>query len=134
MDYDALLDKIHAVLPEKKSSGERFEIPIISAELVGVRTVVKGFDVICQKIRRNPDDVARYLFKELATPGNYANGTLTLNTKINFRLLGEKFVEYVKSHVICRVCGKPDTHIVEVDRGLKTLICEACGARNPILK
>src|SRR3990167_3488556 len=116
MDYDALLEKIHLALPEKKSTGERFEIPNITTELVGVRTVVRGFDVICQKIRRAPEDVGRYLFKELATPGNYANGVLTLNTKINFRLLNEKFTEYVKSHVICRVCGRPDTHVVEIDR------------------
>lgn len=134
MEYDKLLDNLYKNLPEKKTSGERFEMPLLEVGMVGTRTVIKNFEVICQKLRRTPVEVSKYLFKELAIPGSYAGGVLTLNTRVNFRLMNEKFTDYVKTHVICKVCGRPDTHIMEVDRGLKNLICEACGARTPILK
>ncbi len=131
MDYPALLDNVYAKLPPKKSSGERFEPPVAETMLQGNQTVIRNFDSICSLLRRKPEELAKFLFKELATPGSVSGGKLILQTKVPLRLLNEKLTFYLDQCVLCRECGKPDTHI-EYGSPVNTLICEACGATRPI--
>lgn len=130
-DYNALLDNVFSKLPEKNSKGERFEPPVPECFLQGNKTVVRNFDAMCQKLRRKPEELAKFLFRELAVPGTIAGKTLVLQTKVPARMLNEKFSFYVDQCVMCRECGKPDTHI-EYGAPVNTLICEACGATRPI--
>ncbi len=134
MDYEKLLDRAIATLPKKQESGERFEIPIADAFLHGTKTIIKNFDSICAKIRRSPEEVSKFLFRELAIPGKREAAQLILHGKINGRLINEKFTLYTQTHVICKECKKPDTHIEHAGRGPKTLICEACGARSTVME
>ena len=76
--YETLLGRIYSSLPEKKTTGERFEVPQAEALLQGTRTIVKNFDAICSAIRRKPQAVAKFLFKELAVPGVIEGGRLVL--------------------------------------------------------
>lgn len=131
MDYNQMLDNLYAKLPPKKSTGERFEPPVASILMQGNKTIITNFDLICQKIRRKPEELSKFLFKELATRGNVAPGRLTLDTKVPPRVLNEKLTYYLDQCVLCRECGKPDTHIVYA-APVNTLVCEACGATRPI--
>ncbi|MBI5036856.1 translation initiation factor IF-2 subunit beta [Candidatus Micrarchaeota archaeon] len=131
MEYNQLLDNLYEKLPKKTSSGERFEKPIADTFFQGTKTIIRNFDEICRTIRRKPEEFAKYLFKELATPGSIEGARLTLQTKVYPKLLNEKISNYVDQSVICNECGKPDTH-VEYGQPVNTLICEACGARRPI--
>ncbi len=130
-DYNTLLDKLYANLPKKTSTGERFEMPVADAFFQGNKTVFKNFDFVCQRIRRKPEELAKFLNKELATPGVLDGPRLIFQSKVNPRLLNEKIALYVEQSVLCRECGKPDTH-VEYGSPVNTLICEACGARRPV--
>ncbi len=129
-----MLDKVYATLPKKQESGERFEIPVADAILQGTKTFIKNFDAICAKIRRSPEEVSKFLFRELAIPGKREQNGLILHGKMNMRLVNEKITLYTQTHVICKECKKPDTHIEAHGRGPKSLICEACGARSTILE
>jgi len=133
-EYDSLLDRVRAKLPEKTSSGERFEIPVFESFTQGTKTVIKNFGDVCSKLRRKPDELVKYLFKELATPGVIQGGQLVLQAKVFPRLIQEKLVTYVETHVMCKECGKPDTHIDSINRNVSMLVCEACGARRPVRK
>ncbi len=133
MDYEKMLDSVYESLPQKKESGERFEMPELDASLHGTKTIIKNFDAVCSKIRRNPDEVAKFLFRELAIPGKRdKQGGLLLHGKLHGRLINEKFTLYTQTHVICRECKKPDTHIEHHGRSAKILVCEACGARGSV--
>lgn len=131
--YDELLDDVYAAVPEKKSTGERFEIPVFDSFTQGNKTVIKNFDEVCSKLRRKPEELAKYLFKELAVPGTVEGQRLVLATKVNPRLVNEKLVTFCELRVLCNECGKPDTHVeVGEGRSVSILVCEACGARRPV--
>lgn len=130
-DYEAMLDRARSVLPEKTLAFERFETPAIESLLQGSKTIIKNFDVILQKIRRPPEMVSKYFSRQLAIPATIEGGKLILHGKFYERNLRDKLQAFVDAAVVCKECKRPDTKIVEKD-GVKTLICEACGARAPV--
>ncbi|MBM3229925.1 translation initiation factor IF-2 subunit beta, partial [Candidatus Parvarchaeota archaeon] len=48
------------------------------------------------------------------------------------RAINEKLSDFINSYVVCKECKKPDTRLMEGQHGIKTLVCEACGARAPV--
>ncbi|MFA6049157.1 MAG: translation initiation factor IF-2 subunit beta [Candidatus Micrarchaeia archaeon] len=131
-NYSSLLDRAFANLPKRSSSGERFECPVADLFVEGNKTTIRNFDFICSRLRREPPAVAKYLFKELAVPGSIAGGKLVLQGKFMPRVVNDRIQTYCQTSVICKQCGKPDTHLEDVDRHVKILVCEACGAKNPV--
>ena len=132
MDYDLLLDRAYSSLPDKASSGSRFEMPVVESFVQGNKTIIKNFDEISSKLRRTPGEIMKYLSRELAVPMSKEGAGLVLQGKFHDRMLNEKLKRYVESYVICKECKKADTKIVGVERGVKSLVCEACGARSPV--
>ncbi|MCX8195067.1 MAG: translation initiation factor IF-2 subunit beta [Candidatus Micrarchaeota archaeon] len=130
-DYEKMLDRARSLLPEKTLTFERFEVPSIDSFIQGNKTIIRNFDLIAQKLRRGSQLLAKYFSKELAVPVSIDGGKLVLNGKFYERNLKEKLQAFVDSAVICKECKRPDTKISEIG-GVKTLICEACGARNPV--
>jgi len=130
--YDDLLNKAYAELPDKaKSHDERFEIPVLDSIQQGTKTIVKNFASFCEKIRREPQYVAKFMSREFAVPTSLEGSSLILHSKFNTKIINEKLQKYVKKYVVCPECFKPDTKILEQDR-IKLLVCEACGARTSI--
>ena len=132
MEYDKLLERAYSSLPEKASSGARFEMPVVESFVQGNKTIIKNFDEISSKLRRSPGEIMKYLSRELAVPMSKEGAGLVLQGKFYDRMLNEKLKKYVTSFVICKECKKADTKIVNVDRGMKSIVCEACGARSPV--
>jgi translation initiation factor 2 subunit 2 len=132
MNYEELLDDLYENLPKKKDSGERFEIPLANTFIQGNKTIIRNFDFICQRLRREPRVFAKYLSRELAVPGNVSGKQFVLQSKFSNRVINEKINAYCKAQVLCRECGKPDTHLESQGRNVYALVCEACGARRPV--
>ena len=130
-DYEKLLARARAALPEKTSAFERFETPMIESFIQGSKTIIKNFDAILQKIRRPAPMLEKFFSKELAVPATIQGGKLILNGKFYDRNLRDKLQAFVDAAVICKECKRPDTKITERE-GIKTLVCEACGARAPV--
>jgi translation initiation factor 2 subunit 2 len=130
-DYDKLLDRARAALPEKTQTFERFETPVIESFLQGSKTIIRNFDAILQKVRRPPEMLCKYFSKELAVPASVEGGKLVLNGKFYERNLKDKLQAFVDAAVVCKECKRPDTKIIDKD-GIKTMTCEACGARAPV--
>lgn len=118
-------------LPDKTQSEGRFEPPHPKVVLQGTKAIVQNFDQICQKLRRDPKDLAKFFTKELAVPSNLEGPRLVLHGKISERQINERLTNYIKYFVLCNECKAPDTNIKEMD-GVKVLVCEACGARSPL--
>lgn len=129
--YEALLKRARAALPEKTLSGERFEPPLAETQIQGPKTIVRNFDVICQKLRREPALLTKYLSKELAVPATMDGPRLILHGKVFDRIINEKLGNFINIYVICKECKRPDTKLTESEHGVRTLVCEACGARAP---
>ncbi|OIO24482.1 hypothetical protein AUJ65_00985 [Candidatus Micrarchaeota archaeon CG1_02_51_15] len=134
-DYERLLDNVYRNLPERKGTDERFECPLADVMLQGNKSFIKNFDSLCTALRRTPAELSKWLSRELAAPVSIEGGRLCVNSKVQSRLLNEKIQEYCNASVICKECGKPDTRLESSgDRGVKVLVCEACGARQPVKK
>ena len=127
--YLELLRRAKSSLPASKTA-ERWEMPRAVVQVSGKRTTVRNFSEIAKALRRDPQHIAKYLFKELAVPGS-AGETLELQGKFNSEQINRRLEDYVKEFVLCSECGKPDTQLIKQDR-LWFLKCEACGAKRPV--
>lgn len=131
MNYQELLKKAKAQLPEIKTTTERFEIPKVTGHIQGVKTIISNFSQICSIIRREPAELLKYIQRELATPATLDGPRLMLGRKLSSHLINEKIAQFCKNYVLCRECGKPDTHIYKEDR-VTYMKCTACGAKQPV--
>lgn len=129
--YDELLDKAYSEVKVVTHNGERFEIPKISGQISGKKTILTNLGEIANYLRRPIEHLAKFLQKELAVPGKVESGRLIIITKLNSQKVNEKIQFYTKEFVICPVCSKPDTEI-NSEKGIKYKHCLACGAKTPI--
>ncbi len=129
--YDEMLDNLYSQLPEKTQHKERFEMPNVEISIEGNKTLLRNFSSIAQKIRRDESTISKFLSREIAAPVRKEGDMLIIQRKVNRNLLQKKLEIFVRDYVLCFECGKPDTKIVNIN-GIKTLVCEACGARRPI--
>lgn len=129
--YTDLLKRAKAELPQPTSSGERWEIPKVELMTEGRTTVIRNYEDVLQKVRREADHLTTYLLREIGTAGDYANGRLTFQGNLAPKTVQDRLNDYCRTYVICSECGRPDTHL-EKDERTTVLKCEACGAHKPI--
>ncbi|MBS3073090.1 translation initiation factor IF-2 subunit beta [Candidatus Pacearchaeota archaeon] len=130
-DYEKLLDEAYSSVKKIDSKHERFEIPKVDVQIVGNKTILSNFIQIISYIRRTPEQVCKFLTKELASLGKIENDRLILNRKISTAQVQDKLNLYVKKYVLCSQCGKPDTEIIKQDN-LQFIHCLACGAKHSL--
>ena len=130
MEYEKLLDKAYSKIKVVTTS-ERFEMPEAEIYLEGNTTTIRNFLQICSKLRRNQEHVAKFLLRELATPGLVEGERLVLQRKLLSYRINEKIKAYVDEFVICRECKKPDTELLKEHKFL-FLHWLACGAKHSV--
>ncbi|HDT11385.1 MAG TPA: translation initiation factor IF-2 subunit beta [bacterium] len=133
MDYEKMLDRAIEKIPKVSDASERFKVPGISAFLMGSKTLINNFTEIAGAVRREPEHLQKFLFKELATKGELSGPKLILQGKFTRDAITRKIELYLKEYVYCPDCGKPDTKIMKEDRFL-FLKCEACGSKHVVKK
>ncbi len=131
LEYEKLLDRLYERLPEKAKKPSRFEIPKAIVEIHGKTTLVKNAGAIASTLRRDLKHLFKFFVKELGTSGSLEGQMIRLKGRFGPGVVNKKLEQYVKEYVLCPICGKPDTHFIEM-RGVKMLKCEACGAVSPI--
>ena len=131
MDYEKILEKGMKDLPKGSQKTERFEIPKVKGHIEGNKTIITNFNQIVSILRREPDHLLKFLLRELATPGGMEDSRLVLGRKISSGQINDKIEAYAKIFVLCKSCGKPDTHIYKEDNK-QIMKCTACGERNTI--
>jgi len=131
MDYLKLLDRAIAKLPSQSTKKDRFEIPKPASTISGNRTMLYNLKEMCDRLKRDKNQLLKYLAGELATSGTVDGNRAIFQGKFDNRVL-EKLVErYVNEFVLCPVCHQYDTRISRKDR-VYFLVCEACGASSSI--
>lgn len=133
-DYEHLLENAFENMPKiKLSTGERFQIPELDVIIEGNKTIIKNFQSICEKVRRDVNELALYFKKELGAPVTIQETSLLIHKKSKPEVLKKMLESYIQNNVLCAECKRPDTKIVTI-QGTKFLLCEACGARRNIRK
>ena len=129
-DYEALLGEAYQNIKPTEFC-DRFEIKKVEGMHEGNKTVVTNFAQIVSCMRRDGEHLSRFLFKELASPGNIDGDRLILTRKLSSAQINEKVAKYIEKFVKCSKCGKPDTEIMT--EGEKTFLkCMACGTKKEI--
>ncbi len=132
-DYEELLKKAEAELPENVSGTERFTIEKIRGHLEGNKTVVVNLRKIAKDLGREESHLLKYLLRELATPGRIERERVIFGTKVAASAINRKIKKYVSEFVLCSECHKPDTKLTE-EKEIAYLKCLACGAKKPVKK
>ena len=129
--YEKLLDRAYDEVKVVTQSKGRFEIPAIEGFFEGKKTVLTNFFQIASYLRRNPDQIQKYLSRELAAPIIKEKDRVVIGIKIPSKKINPKLTQYAQEFVICKECKKPDTELIK--EGKQTIVhCLACGAKHPV--
>ncbi len=128
MEYEKMLERLYACLPESTKKHERFEMPQVESFIQGHKTIVRNFSAILKAINRDKKHLFKFIAKETATSAAIDdNNRLVLNGKFNREQVNKLIESYINQFILCPECKRPDTKVVE-KHGVKMLKCEACGA------
>jgi translation initiation factor 2 subunit 2 len=129
-DYETLLKRGLAKVPKDVSGSGRFKVAQPIIEEAGAKTIIINFYEIAGSLRRDPQDLLKFLLKQLATKGGLEGQRLVVLGRFSKEHIANKIDIYVKSYVICPVCSRPDTKLI-YEGGRELIRCEACGAKSP---
>ncbi len=130
-DYDELLKRACAQMPEVSIKRERLEFPRIIMNTVGMRTIIYNFKDITNALDRDPQHILKFLTREMATAATFHDSRAIFQGKFQRESFERLLNRYMESYVICPVCKRPDTKVVK-DKRLSFLVCNACGAKSAI--
>jgi translation initiation factor 2 subunit 2 len=130
-NYDELLKRACAQMPEVSAKRERLELPRIILTTVGMRTIISNFKEVADSLDRDPQHILKFLTREMATAATFHDSRAIFQGKFQRESFGRLLQRYMESYVICPVCKRPDTRVVK-DKRLSFLVCNACGAKSAI--
>ncbi len=128
-EYMKLLDRAFSMAHTTGSEASDFVIPKVDSLVQGNKTMLRNLNVIADKARRDPKEIARYISKELGVPVSIEEQRLMISGKFQVADLDKRVHRYFEVYVICKECHKPDTRLEGAGRGMFYLVCEACGSR-----
>ena len=130
-DYDELLKRARAQIPEVTTKHERLELPRLYVSMAGMRTTISNFKEVADVLDRDPQHILKFLTREMATAATYRDGRAIFQGKFPRDTFERLLQRYNEAFVICPVCKRPDTNIVKEKR-LSFLVCNACGAKSSV--
>jgi translation initiation factor 2 subunit 2 len=132
-NYKELLENVYENMKKIDKNKDRFEILKIKGYFQGKKTILTNFFQIASHIRRDPEHLQKFLFRELATSGVKDGEKLILNIRVPSSKINNKIEDYINEFVLCKECKKPDTEIIkDSQKRINFIHCLACGAKYPI--
>lgn len=130
-NYDELLKRARAQVPEVTLKKERLELPMLRVTMVGMRTTISNFKEVADTLDRDPQHILKFLTREMATAATYHDGRAIFQGKFPRDTFDRLIQRYMENFVTCPVCKRPDTKILK-ERRLSFIVCNACGAKSSI--
>ncbi len=130
-NYDELLKRARAEVPEVTLKKERLEMPRLFVSMVGMRTTISNFKEVAETLDRDPQHILKFLTREMATAATYHDGRAIFQGKFPRDTFERLLQRYMDAFVICPVCKRPDTKILKEKR-LSFTVCNACGAKSSV--
>ncbi len=128
-EYMKLLDRAFTNAPSVAKENVDFVIPKVDSLVQGNKTILRNLNIISDRARRDPKEIARYMSKELGVPVSVEEQRLAISGRFQGADLDKRIQRYFEVYVICKECHKPDTKLESAGRGMFYLVCEACGSR-----
>jgi translation initiation factor 2 subunit 2 len=99
-NYDDLLKKACAQMPEVSAKHERLELPRIMIQTVGMRTIISNFKEIAQALDRDPQHLLKYLTREMATAATFQDSRAIFQGKFRSDSFERLLQRYLESYVV----------------------------------
>jgi translation initiation factor 2 subunit 2 len=133
LEYEDLLKRLkNNQTVEGTKNVARLELPLPQIQWIGRKTIFRNFKEFPRLMRRDPNKILMFLAKELATAVSLIGERAIFIGRKDKQSFSVLLNRYLKNFVICPVCQSPDTHLEKVKR-LQLLVCEACGAKSPLI-
>jgi translation initiation factor 2 subunit 2 len=131
-NVDDLLDRVYSSISIDKKRTKIVQ-PIFAKK--DRKSYIHNFMDVCKSINRDPEEVRRYLSRELNMETSFKeNNSLKINAIVrNGSTIDKIIYKYVVDYVQCKSCTSCKTETQRVDR-LTYLVCKTCGARVTITK
>lgn len=97
----------------------------------GCKTVLPNIVTVALALGREPEALAKYISKKLATQGKYKDGSATLRGHFDRQTVQTMVDEFIDENVLCGKCTNPET-IFEVKKRQIRLVCKACGHKTEL--
>ena len=133
MDYESLLKRGMARIPEDARTAGRFHIAKPEVEKAGAKSILTNFLEIAGGLDREPEHLLKFLLKQLATKGGMEGQRLVVLGVFSADAIEKKLESYVKQYVMCPKCNRPDTKLIKEHDAL-FIRCDACGAKTQVPK
>jgi translation initiation factor 2 subunit 2 len=130
-NYEDLLKKACAQMPQVSAKHERLELPRLMVNTVGMRTIISNFKEVADALDRDPQHILKFLTREMATAATFPDSRAIFQGKFRRESFERLLQRYLDSYVVCPICKRPDTRIIKEKR-LSFLVCNACGAKSSI--
>lgn len=114
-------------------SGDRTLELIPTIMQTSKHTAITNFKHLAETLNREPEHLARFIFKETGKPGMVEDERLTIQGKLSNEEIKRLLEIYIKEFVKCPVCGGLDTKIV-AEKRFRFLQCDVCGAKSSVRK
>jgi translation initiation factor 2 beta subunit (eIF-2beta)/eIF-5 len=104
----------------------RYKMESVSLSSQGVKTAFMNIDSICLSLKRDRNDIIKFLRKYFGSAFEYKNNCL-LTTKKDMSKddLQNAIYKYIEENVLCKKCRNPETEVVkEKKKDIKR--CKAC--------
>lgn len=131
-DIDYLLDRVYSSFTLDKG---RIKPPPPIFEKKDRKSYVHNFMDICKAIHQDPEDVRRYISRELRMETSFKEtGSLKIDgTATTAVIIEDHLANYIREYVMCKSCKSCKTETQKIDR-VVYLVCNACKAKRAFTK
>lgn len=102
----------------------------------GVKTVVSNIKDVSKSLNRNVGDLLAFIATELSVCSLQRKDDYIINGTFDTQTVQNIIAKFVTSHVLCDVCGNPETVFVSNACSKKEAslykVCQACGGRSKV--
>lgn len=104
----------------------RYKMESVSLSNQGVKTAFMNIDSICLSLKRDRNDIIKFLRKHFGSAFEYKNNCLLTTKKDMSRDdLQNAIYKYIEENVLCKKCKNPETEVVK-EKKKDIQRCKAC--------
>lgn len=133
-----LIDRAYFKLKELQKSNKKIFIkPEITSH--NRKTYITNFIKYCESINREPENVRKFLEKDLGTTASIVSENSLDDEKTGLRfvtrfknpIIMNSITNYMKEYVLCKLCKSGNTEIKKINR-ITFVCCNSCKANSAI--
>ena len=138
LNLDYLIKRAYTNLKREQKQKKSFVKPEIINQ--NRKSYITNFIKFCESIRREPEDIRKFLNKEMNAEVSFINennldenniSSLKFNNIYKQSHIMNCITNYMKQYVLCEICRSGETEIKKVDR-INYMYCNYCKGQRAI--